>query len=84
MRIMGTHFQRTNVHKETWMIAGINSTNRYNHSLIQEKDSDLITKVKTYFGTDSDSDHFLVAGKLKQRRGVGDNKTQHTRPTTTE
>ncbi|KAF2892280.1 hypothetical protein ILUMI_13895 [Ignelater luminosus] len=82
-----THFQRNDIHKETWIVSEKNTGNTENHVLIQEKHSDLITKIRTYRGADSDSDNFLVGVKLKQRKTVRrrqrqpGNKVQHTRLT---
>lgn len=65
MKIISTHFHRKDIHKGTWMIPGKNETNQIDHILIQEKHAKMITKVRTYRGADSNSDHFLVGARLK-------------------
>jgi len=66
-KVLSTWFPRKNIHKETWKIPGTNDTNQIVHILVFKIWATDIRNVRTYRGANSDSDHFLVGARLKQK-----------------
>ncbi|GFG31443.1 hypothetical protein Cfor_07802 [Coptotermes formosanus] len=51
----------------TWKIPGTNDTNQIDHITVSKRWATDIENIRTYRGANSDSDHFLVGARLKQR-----------------
>jgi hypothetical protein len=67
-KVLSTWFPRKDIHKGTWRIPGTNNTNQTDHILASNKRWAIdIENVRTYRGANSDSDHFLVGTRLKQK-----------------
>ncbi|KAF2889226.1 hypothetical protein ILUMI_16947 [Ignelater luminosus] len=65
MNIMGTHFKRKKIYKETWIIPGTKETNQINHVLIGDNHARRIIKIRTFHGAGANSDHFLVVAQIE-------------------
>lgn len=63
--VKSTMFPHKIIHKGTWSSLDIKYINQIDHILINLIISNCIQDVQTVRGADSDSDHFLVKGKLK-------------------
>jgi endonuclease/exonuclease/phosphatase family metal-dependent hydrolase len=66
-KVLSTWFPRKDIHKETWRIPGTDDTNQTDHILVSKKWATDIENVRTYRGANSDSGHFLVGARLKQK-----------------
>jgi hypothetical protein len=66
-KVLSTWFPRKAIHKGTWRIPGTNNTNQTDHILVSKRWATDTENVHTYRGANSDSDHFLVEAKLKQK-----------------
>ncbi|XP_029344207.1 uncharacterized protein LOC115033855 [Acyrthosiphon pisum] len=65
LRVKSTMFPHKNIHKGTWRSPDGRHVNQIDHVLVNERFNNSIMDVKTVRGADSDSDHFLVAGRLR-------------------
>ncbi|KMQ85831.1 craniofacial development protein 2-like protein [Lasius niger] len=59
MVVMSTQFHRKNIHKRTWTSPD-DRLHQINHVLIGKGKASSIKNVRTYRGTDCNSDHYLV------------------------
>jgi len=66
-KVLSTWFPRKDIHKGTWRIPGTNNTNQIDHILLSKRWATDSENVRTYRGANSDSDHFLVGARLKQK-----------------
>jgi hypothetical protein len=79
-KVLSTGFPRKDIHKEIWRIPGTNDTNQIDHILVSKKWATDIENVQIYRGANSDSNHFLVGARLKQkialmtRNGINNHK----------
>ena len=64
---MSTWFPRKDVHKVAWKIPGTNDTNQNDHILVSKRWAPDTENVLKYRGANSDSNHFLVGAKLKEK-----------------
>ena len=64
---MSIWFPRKDIHKGTYKIPGTNDTNQIDHILMSKRWASDIKNVRTCRGANSDSDHFLVGSRLKQK-----------------
>ena len=64
---MSTWYPRKDIHKGTWKIPGTNDANQIDHVLVYKRWATDIENVRKYREANSDSDHFLVGAKHKQR-----------------
>ena len=62
--------------KELGKIPGINDINQIDHILVTKRWPTYIENVRTYRGANSDSDHFLVGSRLKQKLALITRKTE--------
>jgi hypothetical protein len=53
--------------QRTWKIPGTNDTNQIDHILVSKRWATDIENIRAYRGANSDSDHFLVGARLKQK-----------------
>lgn len=65
LRVKSTMFPNKNIHKGTWRSPDGRHVYQIDHVLVNERFNNSIMDVKTIRGADSDSDHFLVAGRLR-------------------
>jgi endonuclease/exonuclease/phosphatase family metal-dependent hydrolase len=66
-KVLSTWYPRKDIHKGTWKIPGTNETNQIDHMLVSKMWATDIENIRTYRGANSDSDHFLVGARLKQK-----------------
>ena len=64
---MSTWYPKKDIHKGTWKIPGTNDASQIDHILVSKRWATDIENVQTYRGANSDSEHFLVGARLKQR-----------------
>ena len=67
MVISSTRFQHLDIHKATWLSPDQRTRNQIDHVLIDGRHSSSILDVLTIRGANMDSDHFLVAAKVRTR-----------------
>jgi hypothetical protein len=66
-KVLSTWYPRKDIQKGTWKIPGTNDVNQTDHIIVSERRATDIENVRTYRGANSDSDHFLVGARLKQK-----------------
>jgi hypothetical protein len=71
--------QEERIHKGTWKIPGSEQTNQTDHVLVSRRHGSSILDVKTARGPNSDSDHYLVKVKIKDRLAKIDNNISYKR-----
>jgi exonuclease III len=77
-KVLSTWYPRKDIHKGTWKIPGTNDTNQIDHILMSKRWATDIENIRTYRGANSDSDHFLVGARLKQKIALTTrNKTEN-------
>jgi exonuclease III len=67
LKILSTWYPKKDIHKGTWKIPGTEDTNQIDHILMSKRWATDIENIRTYRGANSDSDHFLVGARLKQK-----------------
>ena len=67
MKIISTHFDHKNIHKETWTSSYNKTKNQIDHLLIENRDHTMIHDCRSYRGADANSDHTLVIAKIKEK-----------------
>ncbi|KDR23416.1 hypothetical protein L798_05387, partial [Zootermopsis nevadensis] len=67
LRVMSTYFPRKDIHKGTWKIPGTNNFNQIDHILVSRRWATDVENVRTFRGANSDSDHYLVGFRMKQK-----------------
>jgi hypothetical protein len=68
-KVLSTWYPRKDIHKGTWKIPGTEDTNQIDHILVSKRWAADIEN-RTYRGANSDSDHFLVGARLKQKTAL--------------
>jgi len=66
-KVLSTWYPRKDIHKGTWKIPGTNDINQIDNIIVSKRWATDIENVRTYRGVTSDSDHFLVGARLKQK-----------------
>jgi len=66
-KVLSTWYPRKDIHKGTWKIPGTNDINQIDHIIVSKRWATDIENVRTYRRVTSDSDHFLVEARLKQK-----------------
>jgi len=65
-------FPHKNIYKGTWMSPDGRYVNQIDHILVSAIFKNCIQDIRTMRGTDGDSDHYLVKGKMKVKiKNVG-------------
>ncbi|XP_042906181.1 craniofacial development protein 2-like [Parasteatoda tepidariorum] len=67
MVIGSTTFKHKNIHKATWRSPDGLTQNQIDHILIDLRHRSSLQDVRTYRGANVDSDHFLVASKIRHK-----------------
>ena len=67
MVISSTRFQHLDIHKATWLSPDQGTKNQIDHVLIDGRHVSSILDVRTIRGANMDSDHYLVAAKVRTR-----------------
>ena len=65
--VKNTIFPHRNIHKYTWTSLDGNTHNQIDHILIDRRRHSNILNVRSFRGTDCDTDHYLVVAKLRKR-----------------
>ncbi|KAL4084963.1 hypothetical protein QTP88_027822 [Uroleucon formosanum] len=65
LMVKSTMFPHKKIHESTWRSPDGRHVNQIDHVLVNEGFNNSILDVRTVRGADSDSDHFLVAGRLR-------------------
>jgi endonuclease/exonuclease/phosphatase family metal-dependent hydrolase len=73
--IRSTMFPHKNIHKGTWRSPDGRYTNQIDHIMVNSRFKNCIEDVRSIRGADSDSDHYLIRGKMKIKL----KKRPHTR-----
>lgn len=63
--ISSTQFQRKEIHKHTWTSPDGKFKSQIDHILINRRHRHCIRQVRSFRGSDGDSDHYLVAASFK-------------------
>ncbi|XP_063914067.1 craniofacial development protein 2-like [Zophobas morio] len=66
MVVKRTFFAQKEIYKGTWMSPDGKTVNQIDHILVERRDAQLITRLRSYRGAEANSDHFLVRADLKQ------------------
>ncbi|XP_063907443.1 craniofacial development protein 2-like [Zophobas morio] len=66
MVVKSTFFAQKEIYKGTWMSPDGKTVNQIDHILVERRDAQLITRLRSYRGAEANSDHFLVRADLKQ------------------
>ena len=66
-KVLCTWYPRKDIHKGTWKIPGTEDTNQIDHILVSKRWTTDFENIRTCRGGNSDSDHFLVGARLKQK-----------------
>jgi len=83
-KVLCTWYPRKDIHKGTWKIPGTEDTNQIDHILVSKRWTTDFENIRTCRGGNSDSDHFLVGARLKQkialitRNRIGNQKRWNT------
>jgi hypothetical protein len=82
-KVLSTWYPRKEIHNGTWKIPGTKDTNQIYHRLVSKRWATDVENIRTYRGANSNSDHFLVGARLKQkialiiRNGIENRKRQN-------
>ena len=67
MVISSTKFQHRDIHKATWLSPDQKTKNQIDHVVIDGRHASSVLDVRTFRGVTMDSDHYLVAAKIRLR-----------------
>jgi hypothetical protein len=68
--VKSTMFPRPNIHGNTWPSPDGKTHNQIDHILIDRRWRSLIFEVRSFRGTEYDTDHFLVVAKFRESLAV--------------
>ncbi|XP_054091892.1 craniofacial development protein 2-like [Zeugodacus cucurbitae] len=77
MVVCSTGFQHKKIHQATWLSPDRNTRNQIDHVVIDGRHVSCVLDVRTLRGPNIDSDHYLVAAKIRTRLCV-EKRTLHT------
>ena len=67
MVVCSTRFQHLDIHKATWLSPDRSIRNQIDHVVIDGRHASNVLDVRTFRGPNMDSDHYLVAAKVRLR-----------------
>ena len=67
MVVCSTKFQHLDIHKATWLSPDRSTSNQIDHIVIDGRHVSSVLDVRTFRGPNIDSDHYLVAAKVRLR-----------------
>ena len=67
MVVSSTRFQHLDIHKATWLSPDQKTRNQIDHVVIDGRHASSVLDVRTIRGANIDSDHYLVAAKVRTR-----------------
>jgi hypothetical protein len=74
--VKNTMFPHRKIHKHTWTSPEGNTHNQIDHILIDRRRHSSVLDVRSFRGTDCDTDHYLVVAKVRQRLAVSKRAAQ--------
>jgi hypothetical protein len=74
--VKSTMFPHRNIHKHTWTSPEGNTCKQIDHVLIDIKRHSSTLDVRSFRGSDCDTDHYLVAAKVRERLAVSKRAAQ--------
>ncbi|XP_054089770.1 LINE-1 retrotransposable element ORF2 protein isoform X1 [Zeugodacus cucurbitae] len=78
MVVCSTRFQHKKIHQATWLSPDRNTRNQIDHVVIDGRHVCCVLDVRTLRGPNIDSDHYLVAAKIRTRLCAAKNAGQQT------
>ncbi|XP_050331585.1 uncharacterized protein LOC126760169 [Bactrocera neohumeralis] len=78
MVICSTRFQHKKIHQATWLSPDRKTTNQIDHVVIDGRHVPSVLDVRALRGPNIDSDHYLVAAKIRTRLCAAKNARQQT------
>ncbi|XP_054085666.1 LINE-1 retrotransposable element ORF2 protein isoform X1 [Zeugodacus cucurbitae] len=78
MVVCSTRFQHKKIHQATWLSPDRNTRNQIDHVVIDGRHVSCVLDVRTLRGPNIDSDHYLVAAKIRTRLCAAKNARQQT------
>ncbi|XP_073848775.1 uncharacterized protein [Musca autumnalis] len=80
MVVSSTRFNHLDIHKGTWLSPDQRTSNQIDHVVIDGRHSSSVLDVRSFRGANIDSDHYLVAAKVRTRLNVANKaRTDSTR-----
>ncbi|XP_073836854.1 uncharacterized protein [Musca autumnalis] len=80
MVVSSTRFNHLDIHKGTWLSPDQKTRNQIDHVVIDGRHSSSVLDVRSFRGANIDSDHYLVAAKVRTRLNVANKvRTDTTR-----
>jgi hypothetical protein len=73
--VKSTMLPHRNIHKYTWTSPDGNTHNQIDHNLIDGRRHSSVLDVRSFRAADSDTDHYLVMAKIREKTAV--NKQDH-------
>jgi endonuclease/exonuclease/phosphatase family metal-dependent hydrolase len=74
--VKSTMFPHRNIHKYTWTSPEGKTHNQIDHVLIDRRGHSRIIDARSFRGADCDTDHYLVAAKVRERLAVNKQAAQ--------